>query len=109
MHLAPGRGYQPRDLPTLRGMGMTSGFLSVMVLTLYIDSQSGRLLYAEPQWLWAAAPVLLLWIMRIWLKTGRRELRGEDPLQFALRDRVSWFTLALLMAVGLLASQGLAT
>ena len=109
VHLAPGRGYQPRDLPTLRGMGMTSGFLSVMVLTLYIDSQSGRLLYAEPQWLWAAAPVLLLWIMRIWLKTGRRELRGEDPLQFALRDRVSWFTLALLMAVGLLASQGLAT
>jgi len=104
--LAPGRGYQPRDLATLRGMGMASGFLSVMVLTLYIDSQNGRTQYAEPQWLWAAAPLLLLWIMRIWLKTGRRELHGEDPLQFALRDRFSWLTLALLAGVALLASIG---
>ncbi len=104
--LAPGRGYQPRDLSTLRGMGMSSGFLSVMVLTLYIDSQNGRELYAEPEWLWAAAPLLLLWIMRIWLKTGRRELHGEDPLQFALRDYFSWLTLTLLVGVGLLASIG---
>jgi 4-hydroxybenzoate polyprenyltransferase len=106
--LAPGRGYQPRDLATLRGMGMASGFLAVMVLTLYIDSQNGRVQYAEPQWLWAAAPLLLLWIMRIWLKTGRRELHGEDPLQFALRDRFSWLTLALLAGVALLASIGIA-
>lgn len=106
--LAPGRGYQPRDLPTLRGMGMASGFLSVMVLTLYIDSQNGRAQYAQPEWLWVGAPLLLLWIMRIWLKTGRRELHGEDPLQFALRDRFSWLTVALLAGVGLLASVGVA-
>ncbi len=105
--LAPGRGYQPRDLATLRGMGMSSGFLSVMVLTLYIDSQNGRTQYAQPEWLWAAAPLLLLWIMRIWLKTGRLELHGEDPLQFALRDPFSWLTLALLVVLGWLASTGL--
>jgi 4-hydroxybenzoate polyprenyltransferase len=105
--LAPGRGYQPRDLPSLRAMGMSSGFLSVMVLTLYIDSQNGRTQYAEPEWLWAGAPLLLLWIMRIWLKTGRLELHGEDPLQFALRDHFSWLTLALLAVVGWLASAGL--
>lgn len=104
--LAPGRGYQPRDLPTLRGMGMASGFLSVMVLTLYIDSQHGRSQYAQPEWLWAAAPLLLLWVMRIWLKTGRRELHGEDPLQFALRDHFSWLTVVLLVGVGLLAIVG---
>ena len=104
--LAPGRGYQPRDLATLRGMGMASGFLSVMVLTLYIDSQHGRSQYAQPEWLWAAAPLLLLWIMRIWLKTGRRELHGEDPLQFALRDHFSWLTVALLVGVGVLAITG---
>jgi 4-hydroxybenzoate polyprenyltransferase len=77
-----------------------------MVLTLYIDSQHGRAQYAQPEWLWAAAPVLLLWIMRIWLKTGRRELQGEDPLQFALRDYFSWLTLAMLMGVGFLAITG---
>jgi 4-hydroxybenzoate polyprenyltransferase len=104
--LAPGRGYQSRDLPSLRAMGMSSGFLSVMVLTLYIDSQHGRDQYAEPEWLWAAAPLLLLWVMRIWLKTGRRELHGEDPLQFALRDYFSWLTVLLLVGVGLLATIG---
>jgi 4-hydroxybenzoate polyprenyltransferase len=104
--LAPGRGYRQSDLPSLRGMGMSSGFLSVMVLTLYINSQHGRSQYAQPEWLWAAAPLLLLWIMRIWLKTGRRELHGEDPLQFALRDCFSWLTVALLVGVGLLATIG---
>jgi 4-hydroxybenzoate polyprenyltransferase len=104
--LAPGRGYQPRDLPSLRGMGLASGFLSVLVLTLYINSQHGRNQYAQPEWLWAAAPLLLLWIGRIWLKTGRRELQGEDPLQFALRDCFSWLTVALLIGVGLLATIG---
>jgi 4-hydroxybenzoate polyprenyltransferase len=102
--LAPGRGYQPRDLSSLRAMGMASGFLAVMVLALYIDSQNSQMLYAHPEWLWAAAPVLLLWIMRIWLKTGRRELHGEDPLQFALKDPFSWLTLLAMGGIGIAAT-----
>ena len=105
--LAPGRGYQPRDLPSLRAMGMASGFLAVMVLALYIDSQNSEMLYAKPEWLWAAAPVLLLWVMRIWLKTGRRELHGEDPLQFALKDPFSWMTLLAMGGIGIAATVGL--
>jgi len=102
----PGRGYRPRDLPTLRSMGMTSGFMAVLVLTLYIDSPNSQVLYAQPDWLWAAAPVLLLWVMRIWLKTGRRELSGEDPLSFALRDPFSWATLLLMGGIGLAGTLG---
>ncbi|QHE74743.1 UbiA family prenyltransferase [Hydrogenophaga sp. PBL-H3] len=105
--LAPGRGYQPRDLSSLRAMGMASGFLAVMVLALYIDSQNSERLYANPEWLWAAAPVLLLWVMRIWLKTGRRELHGEDPLQFALKDPFSWMTLLAMGGIGIAATLGL--
>ena len=105
--LAPGRGYQGSDLPSLRAMGLSAGFLAVLVLALYIDSQNSRALYAHPDWLWAAAPVLLLWLMRIWLKTGRRELHGEDPLQFALRDRFSWLTLLAIGLIGWLATTGL--
>ncbi|WP_372657656.1 UbiA family prenyltransferase [Hydrogenophaga sp.] len=104
---APGRGYHPSDLPVLRGMGVSSGFLAVLVLTLYIDSQNGKALYAEPLWLWAAAPVALLWIMRIWFKTARRELHGEDPLQFALKDPFSWATVAIMAALGAIATRGL--
>jgi 4-hydroxybenzoate polyprenyltransferase/phosphoserine phosphatase len=104
--LAPGRGYQPRDLASLRAMGMSSGFMAVLVLALYIDSQNSQKLYAHPDWLWAAAPVLLLWIMRIWLKTGRRELHGEDPLQFALKDPFSWVTLLVMGGIGFIATVG---
>lgn len=104
---APGRGYQPRDLPSLRSMGMSSGFMAVLVLALYIDSPNSRALYAQPDVLWAASPVLLLWIMRIWLKTGRRELHGEDPLAFALKDPFSWITLAVMIGVGVLATVGI--
>ncbi|NIM39939.1 MAG: UbiA family prenyltransferase [Hydrogenophaga sp.] len=103
---APGRGYHPRDLATLRTMGMTSGFMSVLVLTLYIDSPNSRALYGQPDWLWAAAPVLLLWVMRIWFKTGRRELYGEDPLAFALKDPFSWATLLIMGGIGVAATIG---
>ena len=104
---ARGRGYHQDDLPGLRAMGVSSGFLTVMVLALYIDSQNGRELYAQPEWLWGVAPLLLWWIMRIWLKTGRRELHGEDPLQFALHDRFSWWTLAGMGVLGALATWGI--
>ena len=97
----PGRGYHQDDLSALRAMGIASGFMAVLVLALYIDSQNGRELYREPEWLWAVVPLLLLWLMRIWLKVGRRELHGEDPVEFALRDRPSWLAL---VAVGLLAA-----
>jgi 4-hydroxybenzoate polyprenyltransferase len=106
VELAPGRGYQLRDLAALRGMGIASGFLAVMVLILYIDSQNSVALYAQPQWLWVAAPVMLLWLMRIWLKTGRRELHGEDPLQFALKDPYSWATVAVMGLLGAVATVG---
>ena len=103
---APGRGYQVRDLVSLRAMGMAAGFGAVMVLALYIDSHGGRAQYRQPEWLWAAAPLTLLWVMRIWFKTGRRELHGEDPLQFALRDGFTWLVVVLVAAIGLLAKLG---
>ncbi len=88
-----GRGYHQNDLPGLRSMGIGSGFLTVLVLALYIDSQNGQVQYPQVGWLWGVTPLMLWWLMRIWLKTGRRELQGEDPLQFALHDRFSWWIL----------------
>lgn len=102
----PGRGYLLVDLATLRGMGMASGFLAVMVLALYIDSQNGKALYPAAEWLWGLAPLLLAWVMRIWLKVARRELRGEDPVAFALKDRYSWATLLAMGGFAVLASKG---
>ncbi len=96
--LSPGRGYLVEDLASLRSMGVASGLLSVLVLSLYIDSNNGRALYAQPAWLWGLCPLMMLWIMRIWQQVGRRQLQGEDPLQHALSDVWSWYILAAMAA-----------
>jgi 4-hydroxybenzoate polyprenyltransferase/phosphoserine phosphatase len=85
---APGRGYRTADLPLVGLMGVACGQLSVLVFALYITSADVRMLYAHPLVLWLACPVLLYWIARVWLFAYRGELH-EDPLVFALRDRVS--------------------
>lgn len=101
---ARGRGYHQNDLSGLRAMGISSSFSAVVVLALYIDSENGRDIYSSPQWLWGAVPLLLWWLMRLWLKTGRRELHGEDPLQFAMHDGFSWGILLAFGVLGALAS-----
>ena len=45
--------------------------------------------------------------VRVRVPFGRRELVGEDPLQFALRDRFSWITLVAMGAIGWVATSGL--
>lgn len=83
-----GRGYQFDDLPLLRIMGIGSGFMSVLVLALYIDSPNIKILYEHPEYVWLLCPLFLYWISRIWLKT-HRGLMHDDPVVFALRDYVS--------------------
>ncbi|MHA3736454.1 UbiA family prenyltransferase [Pseudomonas sp. Eth.TT006] len=83
-----GRDYFPADLAMLSSLGAASGYLAVMVLALYIHDIATTALYAHPRWIWLACPVLLLWMTRIWLLTHRGRMH-DDPVVFALRDRLS--------------------
>lgn len=83
-----GRGYYPSDLEMISSLGASSGYLSVMVLALYIHDQATGELYAHPQVIWLACPLLLFWITRIWMLTHRGEMH-DDPVVFAIRDRIS--------------------
>ena len=93
-----GRAYQVGDLDLVAMLGSTSGYLSVLVLCLYINSEHVRGLYAHVQGLWFLVPILLYWVSRIWFLAKRGELPG-DPVAFAVRDRVSWISGALMAAV----------
>ena len=103
---AAGRGWHVDDLPLVQSLGTGAGLAAVLVLALYIDSAPARQLYATPQVLWLVCPLLLYWISRLWFKTHRGEMH-DDPVVFALRDRVSLATGALTAASVLLASLGL--
>ncbi|MBX7143043.1 MAG: UbiA family prenyltransferase [Oligoflexia bacterium] len=92
---AKGRGYVASDLEQIGQFGSAAGYLSVLVLALYVNSHDVSALYSRPQVLWLVCPLLLYWISRIWLIAHRGKLH-EDPIVFAIHDKVSY-------VVGLLA------
>lgn len=97
-----GRNYCSEDLQTLRSMGITGSFISVVVFALYINSTEVLSLYARPELLWAICPALLLWINRLWIKTSRGQMH-DDPLIFTLKDNVSRYLLLFMFLVVLIA------
>lgn len=95
---ARGRGYYADDLGMLASLGGASGYIAVLVLALYINDNDTTGLYTHPEIIWLACPLLLTWISRVWM-LAHRGLMNEDPVIFALRDRISLAIAALLAAV----------
>jgi len=88
---ASGRGYQVEDIHLLQSMGVASGYLSILVLALYVNSPDIATLYRQPKLVWMLVPVMLYWISRIWMETYRGHMH-DDPLVYALKDRTSLLT-----------------
>ena len=93
-----GRSYRVEDLSLIENLGPTSGYLSVLVLALYISSPQVSALYHQSSMLWYVCPLLMYWITRLWFVAKRGKL-AEDPIVFALRDSVSLLTGALVCVV----------
>lgn len=93
----PGRGYYPGDLEMISSLGAAAGYLSVLVLALYIQDSSIAELYRHPHLIWLSCPLLLFWISRIWLLTHRGQMH-DDPVVFAATDKISLF-IALVFAL----------
>jgi 4-hydroxybenzoate polyprenyltransferase len=78
-------------------MGSSAGYTAVLVLALYIQDSHTANLYPTPMYIWMACPLLLFWISRAWLIAHRGHMH-DDPIIFALKDRVSWAVAALFAA-----------
>ena len=74
-------------------MAAASGYNAVVVLALYLSSDAVTQLYRRPELMWFVCPVILYWISRTLLLAHRRMMH-DDPIVFALRDRVSLITAA---------------
>ena len=101
----PGRGWIVADTPLVRTLGVGAGLMAVLILALYIDSEQAQSLYAQPEWLWVACPLLLFWVSHVWRVTERGEMH-DDPVVFALRDRVSVALGVLMLMAAYLAASG---
>ena len=94
-----GRNYVPADIPIITSAGPAAGLLAVLVFALYINSPAMLVYYSRPQVLWGICLVLVYWIMRIWFLAARDQMH-DDPVLFAVKDRIS--IVAGLLVIGCL-------
>jgi 4-hydroxybenzoate polyprenyltransferase/phosphoserine phosphatase len=88
MNPASGRGYLLSDIEQLRSFGTSSAYASIVIFTLYINGRDVTALYHHPNRMWLITPLMILWVSRVWLLASRG-LLDEDPVIFALKDRMS--------------------
>lgn len=100
---ADGRGYRVDDLPLVSQMALTAGYVSVLVMALYLSSPEVQEIYSWPGALWGICLVLLYWISRAVFKTHRGQMH-DDPIVFALTDNISRLSILLVFIFGLLGS-----
>jgi 4-hydroxybenzoate polyprenyltransferase len=84
-----GRGYLAGDLEQLSSMGAASGYISVLVFALYINSEKVTTLYNHSKMLWLICPAIMYWISRVWLLAHRGKM-PDDPILFAVKDKISY-------------------
>ncbi len=97
-----GRDYHASDYPMLSVMGVAAGYISILVLALFISSPESVGKYTYPVLLWLLCPLMAYWVSRLWLKTSRGEMH-DDPLLFSLKDQASWIVFINMMMVTLVA------
>ena len=97
-----GRNYVPADIPIITSAGPAAGLLAVLVFALYINSPAMVVYYSRPEALWGICLVLVYWIMRIWFLAARDKMH-DDPVLFAVRDKISLAAGALVVACLLVA------
>lgn len=100
-----GRGYYASDASIIQALGIASGYAAVIVFALYLNSDAVIKLYPSPEFVWGEVPILLFWISWVWIKTHRGDMH-DDPLIFAIKDKVSQLTGLAFAAVLLLSTRG---
>ena len=93
------RGYHVDDLPAVSLFGISSGYISVLVLVFYTHDLQASSLYSHPDLLWFVAIAVLYWISHMWLLAFRGQM-NEDPVLFAIHDRSS-YVVTLFVALSL--------
>lgn len=98
-----GRGYFESDKSLIKLLGVNSGYISVLVLALYLNSEVINVLYKNPHYMWLAVIIILSWVNWIWIKSHRNQVH-HDPVLFVLKDAFSILAFILILSVFVLAS-----
>lgn len=97
-----GRGYEAIDHGFVMSSGIAVAVGSCVILALYIKSPEVMVNYLSPTWLWPTVPLTLFWLLRLWRIAARGRL-DDDPLVFAMKDRVTYIAGLITLLLILLA------
>ena len=78
------------------------------MLALYLHSETVTALYIQPMLIWFALPLLFFWISWVWIKARRGQMH-DDPIVFAIKDKVSLVVAVLMATAFVLAKKGIGT
>jgi 4-hydroxybenzoate polyprenyltransferase len=81
------RNYRRDDLAVLASLAAATGTNAVTVFAMYVNSPAVTQLYSRPKLLWLICPLLLYLLGRALMVSNRREMH-DDPVVWALRDRI---------------------
>jgi len=91
------RAYRISDSMPILVIGIACSLASIVCVALYLGSTVAAELYRRRILLGLACPIMLAWVIRLWMLGHRGRLRDEDPLLFALSDVWSYIAGALLI------------
>lgn len=98
---AHGRSYMTTDMPLVANMAVSAGYVSVLVMALYLNTDTVTALYNSLVPLWAICLVLLFWLSRM-VMIAHRGWMHDDPVVFASKDRVSIVCALIIVGCGVL-------
>ena len=99
-----GRGYLISDESMTLVFGISASMASIVIVVIYlVEDVFARHIFTNREWLWVAPVAIFLFVCRIWVLAHRARMT-DDPVAFALRDRVSlglgvFVALAILLAL----------
>ena len=90
------RGYILDDYLLVNIIGVTSGFLSIVNLNLFIMNDETRLIFEYPSVLFAISFLLTYWLSYVWLVSSRGKM-NSDPVLFAITNPTSYIILSIMV------------
>jgi 4-hydroxybenzoate polyprenyltransferase len=84
-----GRGYLISDESMTLVFGISASMASIVIVVIYlVEDVFARQIFTNREWLWIAPVAIFLFVCRIWVLAHRARMT-DDPVAFAMRDRVS--------------------
>jgi hypothetical protein len=79
-------------------LAAAAGMNALTSFFLYVSSESVGDLYSRPEILWLSAPFMACWMARVLMLAHRGEM-NDDPVVFAIKDKLSLATFGVIGAL----------